>query len=428
LGLIQSPDSVALQYKVPLWSNEHFQYMEESLKRLGQVGNKTAFIPLMAKCNFGNEESMVRFLKQEDGSYKCDFSITDRYLDLWEKHVGKPDIVCFYVWDYFAGGGYFGKDSGKARGVEVSVWNPVEQKVEPLETPIYGTPESEAFWQPVFTELHEKMKKRGLRDDNIMIGVAGDSRPNKAVTDLFLKIAPYAQWVLHSHALAGQINGAKVGYYCHVWGVKFASDPDEVDKYTKKSRYQGWNQTFRKAVFPRAGSGTINPPLHADAPLGTYRLIMEGHLAADYRGFGRVGADFWPVGGGTGQVNTGREIIGRYPGTSWNQLNLNCSTTAVLAPGPKGAIATVRFEMLREGIQESEARIFIEKALINPEHRKKLGDEKAKQIQDLLDLRTRLFRTACQTSWNWYAGTGWIERAKLLFAAAAEVQTALKAP
>ena len=423
VGLIQSPDTIALKYKVPLWSEEHWKYVAESLKLLGQVGNKTIFIPLMARTNFGNEQSMVRWVKTaEEGKYTQDYSVVDTYLDLWEKHVGKPDVVCFYVWEPFAGGGYFGKKGRKAKGVPVTLLDPATGKTEDLVSPVYGTPESETFWKPIFDELLERLKKRGLTGKNFLIGIAGDSRPSGTVTDFFVKIAPYAEWVLHSHGDAGHLGKAKVGYMSHVWGVHFAPDPDVPNKYTHKSRYHGWQQEWRKTVFPRAGAGAINPPLHGDAPLGTYREISEGMLVADYRGFGRVGADFWGV--IPGKKGRFSSVSARY--TSWAQLNLTTSTGAVLAPGPNGAISTERFEMIREGVQECEAKIFIEKALIDKALRARLGEETAKKLQVMLDERIRLYRAACHTSWNWFAASGWQERSERLYAAAAEVAAALQ--
>ncbi len=421
VGLVQSPDSVALHYRVPLWSEEHWKLIAESLKLLGQVGNKTAFIPLIRRTNFGNEESMVRWVRKEGGAHSRDYSIVDRYLDLYEKHVGKPDVVCFYVWELYAGGGYFGAKGAQTKPVSVTVLED-GGKVGSMDSPLFGTPEGEEFWKPVFDELRERLAKRGLSDDNFMIGVAGDTRPGKAVADFFLKIAPWAKWVLHSHGAANRLYDSPVGYLSHVWGVKFAPDPDAPDRYTKQSRYYGWRQEFRKTVFPREGAGAILPPLHGDAPLGTYRMIGEGMLVADYRGFGRVGADFWDV--PIGDKGARRNIVGMY--VNWAQLNLTTSTGAVLAPGPQGAIPTARFEMMREGIQECEARIFIERALLDKDLRAKLGDEKAGRFQAMLDERTRLFRTACHTSWDWYAASGWQERAERLYSAAAEIQAIAK--
>jgi hypothetical protein len=250
-----------------------------------------------------------------------------------------------------------------------------------------------------------------------MLGIAGDVRPSEAIIDSFLKIAPYASWVVHSHSATAKLGTAPVGYLSHVWGVRFAPDPEVPDRYTGRSRYYGWKQEFRKTIFPREGARAIKPPLHTDAPMGTYRCVGEGALLADYRGFGRVGADFWQVfSDSRGRTSS---IVGRY--STWHQLNLTTTTAAVLAPGPNGATATARFEMIREGVQECEARIAIEKALTTEQLRAKLGDELAAQLQNMLDERTRLFRTACDTSWNWFSSSGWQQRSKRLFTAAGEV-------
>ena len=91
---------------------------------------------------------------------------------------------------------------------------------------------------------------------------------------------------------------------------------------------------------------------------------LEFTSAAGIRGIGRVGADFWNVLATRNKTyGGGLNLIARYPESDWNQLNLNAATEALLAPGPDGAVTTERFEAIREGMQECETRIFIEKAL-----------------------------------------------------------------
>ena len=95
----------------------------------------------------------------------------------------------------------------------------------------------------------------------------------------------------------------------------------------------------------------------------------------------------------------------------------------VLGPGPDGPVATVRFEMIREGVQEAEARICIEKALANPALRQKLGEDRAAALQGLLDQRTRDIlraKAGSDCAWLWYASLIQ-ERSDQLYAAAAEV-------
>jgi len=87
------------------------------------------------------------------------------------------------------------------------------------------------------------------------------------------------------------------------------------------------------------------------------------------------------------------------------------------------------------GVQEAEARIFIEKALDDPAKRAKLGDELAKRAQELLDERVReiarakqdrspMFSYGSDVSWGDYAG-GAVDRARALYRLAAEVTAKL---
>ena len=50
-------------------------------------------------------------------------------------------------------------------------------------------------------------------------------------------------------------------------------------------------------------------------------------------------------------------------------------------------MATNRFEQFREGVQQCEARISIESALIDPAKRQQLGEELASRCQAALDER-----------------------------------------
>lgn len=100
---------------------------------------------------------------------------------------------------------------------------------------------------------------------------------------------------------------------------------------------------------------------------------------------------------------------------------------------------------MREGIQECEARIFIERALTDKNLCEKLGEETAAHVQAVLDERARFVRRGISTyvasghyqdwamgksTWwtapgvfgsHWYISSGWETRAKKLYSAAAEV-------
>ena len=101
-------------------------------------------------------------------------------------------------------------------------------------------------------------------------------------------------------------------------------------------------------------------------------------------------------------------------------------------------MATVRYEIFREGIQECEARIAIERVLTNEAAKKKLGAELAERCQRMLDERLTLALKGAGgkaddikgQSWRyklhpdahkWYLTSGWQQRSETLFALAGEV-------
>ena len=85
VDMIQSPDTLALDYGVPLWSEKHWEMIARSFQLIGETGSRTVYVPLIAHSNLGNEESMVRWIKKGD-AYEYDFSTMERYLDVAKEH------------------------------------------------------------------------------------------------------------------------------------------------------------------------------------------------------------------------------------------------------------------------------------------------------------------------------------------------------
>jgi hypothetical protein len=153
----------------------------------------------------------------------------------------------------------------------------------------------------------------------------------------------------------------------------------------KWGRMYGWKRKNPRRYVAQNDRDIWKPSYQAQ--LVRSRLLGELNITGKQCGFGRMGLDFWPViEGGSGKKKYKRSISARFADSSWSQLNMRVQP--YISPGPDGALATIRFEMLREGIQECEARIFIEKALLDEAKKAKLGD-KAKEFQDLLDERVR---------------------------------------
>jgi hypothetical protein len=381
LTFIQSPDTLALFYKVPMWSEEHWKLIEESFKLMGEIGNRYVVIPLICRTNFGNAQSMVRWVKDGEG-VKPEFSVFDRYLDLAQKYM-KPDVVCLDFWDRYTGESMHGGPEHNWGPTLVTRLDPATGKGEDMAAPVHGSPESKAFWEPACKEIRARLEKRGLLGVTMM-GINGDYyTPSQPIANMLVELMPGMKWVSNAH------EDKRGGVVCKVLPVGYNTAvyikpcPPPPGLTWDEKRQVGWRLVNKADWFPRGGIG------HS-VPLGNYRLVVEFMNYDNYSGVGRVGFDFWPVGtGGSNQVNEVKRSLtvnGRYP-PSWDQLQVDITAENVTSPGPNGALPTERFENMREGMQEMEARAFVEKAVITPALRAKLGEELAKKCQQVLDER-----------------------------------------
>jgi hypothetical protein len=440
--LIQSPDTLAAEYGTPLWSDAHWKLIEKSLSFTGQVGSKTCYVPLICETNMGNEQSMVRWVRQGENKYSYDFSVMEKYLDLVAKRQGPPTVVCFLVWDNFLEGGQFGDEvqrlegekvreerlGYKGKGPEVTVLEggkarlPSGGQASRLQLPQYSEAEAKALWEPLAKELLERMRKRGM-EKVMALGLATDATPTPTIVNLWKELLPGVPWTSEAHPYRDKIQGVPVVYTAAVWHPRFIA-------YDGTSK-QGWKNPRLMVQFAR--------DFTEYGRLTVERLIGEQNIGGEQRGFGRWGADFWPVVKSKRGDWAGR-IFERYPKANWRNLNIKI---AMLGPGPDGPVATARFEVLREGVEECEARIFIEQGLSDG----KLPPELASRAKELIAERNRAivmglsphslegFQPADaywrihdwhadggSVGYYWYLTSGWQERSRKLYDLAAEVK------
>jgi hypothetical protein len=272
------------------------------------------------------------------------------------------------------------------------------------------------------------MKDRQL-DSASMLGFACDAIPTKEEVQFYKDASGGLPWVCHAHHGWAEMYGiAKMGYYTHVWGGTYAGD----------TALFGWKGQFQHAHFNRGDNN--------GAPPARWRTSAEIEITGSQRGIGRLGADYWPVLKDKNGKRVGN-VSDRFPESQWRNLEL---ITYLLAPGVDGPIVTPRFEAVREGVHECEARIYLEAALTDKALKGKLGEDLAGRIQQTLDERIRymwkgnssLLLTYHSWSWgyvgqpwsrqddsglSWFLSTGWQERSEKLYALAAEVQKKLAA-
>jgi hypothetical protein len=430
MEMLQSPDTLALEYETPLWSERHWDLIAQSFRLVSDSGSRIVYIPLIAQSNLGNAESMVRWIRKDDGSYEYDFSVMDRYLETAEKNLGPLKIVVFPAWEAymaqkedFQGRAYHKEFMEKqdrfagSTGPVVTVLEKATGKTENAVLPRFEEPGSKEMWKGLFDQIRQRLAGRGL-DGKMMVGMMNDACPSEQDIAFFVEVAPGVPWVLAAH---GTYTKANFGYRAVVYS-----------RAANEKSLTGWRQPELVAYFHRG-----NRLENADS--ATWRTIPAFAIAGSWRGVGRVGGDFWKVIRDKDGKRVAR-VPERYPQSNWRNLDIY---TALLAPTEKGVAVTTRYEDLREGVQECEARVVVERAVTDEALRGKLGDDLAARCEKALEEHLRALQLLrgwtgktvphCLSSGTemgvaWFLSSGWEERAERLFALAGEVERATGIP
>jgi hypothetical protein len=386
IDFIQSPETLAMKYKVDMWSGKHFELISRSLKLLGGLGNKTLYITLIRRTLLGNKHAMVRWIRKPDGEYDVNLSIAKKYLDTAVRTMGKIPVVCLYCWESKGAQGQleYQKEPRRDREILYTLEDPETGSITEAIGPDWDTSECAAFWHPALTGIQDHLNRLDM-GGSLMLGLCGDRQPTEEALSTLEKAVPGVKWVIHAHNRKETLKGNRpVGYSAAIWGVGAKTfDPDF-------NRGYGWRDPFRTAYIPR---GALSP----GAAIVSQHIFIETWLAArgkrsvakGVKGIGHLGWDFWSV-DLPGRGRRLRPLANRYPEAAWGALSMNWCGNFIIAPGRDGPIATVRYETLRENIQECQARIFIEKVLLDEKRKKTIGPELAGRAQDILDQRVRI--------------------------------------
>jgi hypothetical protein len=375
--LQSAPDSLALHYGVPRWSDKHFELIGKSMALAAEVNSRQAIAELCL--DFfelgGNAETMVRWIRQPDGSYKYDFTVFDRFLDTVAKNIGKPHplrLACWREWRHLSGEpNWRWLASGGGKSVSVTLLDPSTGRLDKVEQPRADSPEFVAFWKPVLDEVRKKLEARdstgsspgalsaskgGWFDDTTMQGNSYASGVSGPLVDALYKIWPDGVWsyTAHNGGLGAKFAGTdkKVAM-----PVRYADGVWTVGRATPRG--------YRELLKPRPGffCFTYRESIRDEAVLTDVRRVAEDEIMCGHDGLSDLGVDYFPIRKPSG----GYYFVGNGAGTG----GPSCSTLALLAPGPDGPVATERFEMFREGVELAEAILFIQRAI---EEKKIAGD------------------------------------------------------
>lgn len=422
-NLYHSPDTTAKLYDVELWSDAHFDLMRRSLEMGHQLGNKLCITPLIVQ-NYciGNTESMVRWIDKGNGSYDYDFSVFDKYLDLYESVGGKPGVLLLDMW-----GRHSDKDGFKVTVVDAKTLKPtgvIEKKpqVDDKGKPVsYVYADNVDFWKPMFEQLLSRIEKRGWMDV-AHVGTGSDTKPLPETVDAIRELWPDCRWLAATHMNQRSLKGTSgsVPIHCleHVWSAGNLYHPGSEKKYPTCRPGR-----MIELAFPRTGQGFIRS-LRDYSSLNKFHLAPEGSLQGGVKGIGRCGIDYLPIPGRN--IESGRQRLSNAALCGGIHLGPNAATMAFVSAGKDGPMANERFEVFRQGTQIREAIIFVSN------NAGKVGGKLAERIYDHLDRRARHYgRTKInwkgqEALWTAFAGSGLQNRNIELFDLCAKTAAALK--
>ncbi len=402
VGVISSHEALARHYEVEFWSDMHWLLIEQQLRLMGLIGVDEIWLHANADMGQGEGLALIHFTEQ-DGKIVPDLTVARRYVELFAKHVGKPSYVIMNYWMGPPRGG----DMGWSReGIRVFVDG--EKTLVPRPELGGGSGRShggnlryidrpevesgEEFWRRVIDGVRELVQEQDWPEELIHIGMFDDQRPKLEAVDAWHRIAPGMAWVTWTHGKGDRplntyeddepivIDGMLTGGYTHAYipGPFGYRETESVRPYLQG----GWNQGK-----PIRASGRnqlvkyMRPNQFRNFPnglmVGSRETGHDGHGGS--AGFGFLALDFWTV--AQGVDGRRRTFIDRRHSNRLHRQN----TASVIEPGPDGPVSTVRFEMLREGLQETEARCAVERALVEG----RFDDATTEKARELL---TEMFR------------------------------------
>jgi len=399
VGCEENPYGVAKQYGVKPWSEQHFALLESSLAQLGRIGNKWVNVPVLVQTEYGNRcDSMIQWIRGKDQRWAFDYKVLDRYLDLHIKHCGPPRVINVVVMQ-----GMKGQLKPPAPGQIKFLDEATGQTaLLPLSTES-RPPQSVAAWKAFALALLEHLKTKGLAK-SVYWGHPLEAEADPELKNVLLEAVPEVAWIAGPHEM--MFNGTfaknekfyKVVETIRYWGNWPSFRVDE-----------GWRSKTLHLLNPRVG-GTVFA-LHTTSMPFAYRVMPDHALAFGRSGFTRVGADEWAA--------------VHFDGAAMAKWQTGIPVLFTLWPGKAGAQSSARFEALLEGIQETEARIFLEQSLQSGGLPQALAEKARKMLADNLQ-ETMFFQgNSMMHAFEEYHFR-WQQRSARLYETAAEVAKAVK--
>ncbi len=349
LDLWQNPWAVARYHDVQPWSEEHILLLKPLLKMLAEAGQKyitTSIIqhPWNAQ-TYDPYSTMIKWIRKSDGRWKFDYTIFDRWVQLCmecgiNKHISCYSMIAFRHNNFR----YFDAVTGSYEYVYA----------EP------GTPEYAAHWKPFLTDFTNHLENKGWLE---MTSIAMDERPYELMKEIIALIHDASPKLKIN--LASEDWQEELHHEIYSFSVSLGryTKPEIIQERTKK----GLISTFYPCcVEPQPNNYPHSAPAES---------AWMGWMAAadEFSGFLRWAYNSWV----------------EQPLYDTRYIKWNAGEGFLVYPGPRSSI---RFERLREGIQDYEKIRIVKEKLTNLK-----SNEATQVLSELNTLLSKYSYEAAQT-------------------------------
>ena len=339
LDLWQNPYAVARSEGVEPWSDAHWDALKPAMQMLANAGQKVITATLNKRPWNGQTEdpfdTMIEWKKKTDGTWEYDYTVFDNWVEFMMDLGITKQINCYSMVPW--GNILFYLDEETNEEVKV--------------TAAPGTKEYEDLWKPFLTDFMEHLKAKGWEDKTLIAMDERAPEEMKAMLKLLDETAPSIGVALADNHKSYKLYPDQLVDLCVSHGATV--DPEDRAYRAEKDYVTTWYVSCAHE-FPNVF--TFSPPAEG-AFIGWYTM------AADFDGFLR-----WAYNSYTKESPVDTRF------RTWP-----AGDTHIVYPNGRSSI---RFERLREGIQDAE-KIRIVRAKLE-EDTTSAGKEKLQKFNEML--------------------------------------------
>ncbi len=327
LDLWQHPWAVARYHQVEPFSKEHYALLQPILEELAQSGQKTLTTTIVDKPwnqqTFDPYLSMIRHIKNADGTWSFDFSLFDEYVAFGASCGLDKHIHCYTMVTWGNRVAYIDGASGDTVTIKA----------------VPGTAEHEGYWGPFLREFEEHLKQKGWLERTYIAMDERGAEELRATMACIKKYGPGLKVSMAGNHPPSSFKGLVFDNYSQSIGQV---NPDFLSEVQGR-RAEGRITTFYVCCAPLRPNTFVFSPAAEQWWLGYYAAANQ------LDGFLRWAFAHWP-----------RDPLYNTDFGSWP-----AGDTFLIYPGPRSSI---RWESLRDGIEEYEKiRILRERSLVDAE-------------------------------------------------------------